>query len=72
MLGMTGGRNGGAQGEAVGNLLGTPVSHAYAVKAGPWIRRGVREPQDPPEGVASAPTSGFVPIVVRNEFMCVA
>ena len=27
----------GPEVKAVGNLLGTPVSYAYAVKAGPWI-----------------------------------
>src|SRR5918997_233880 len=96
---------------SVDNLLGTPVSYAYAVKAGPWLfltgheafadyippstsvvmdrvfggsstistsliavvaEAGYEIRKVHPPGVASAPTSGFVPAVVCNEFVFVA
>ena len=38
--------------KAVDNLLGTPISHAYAVKAGPWIFLNGHEAFDFAAGVA--------------------
>jgi hypothetical protein len=40
--------------KAVGNVLGTPVSFAYAVKAGPWIFLNGHEAFDFESGIPEA------------------